>query len=66
MEQKNGRIVGSPVEARQGASWVDRCRLFWWSAARLLSSHSRFRSLAFLGTLNWAIAGHVSPKVGVL
>jgi hypothetical protein len=25
--------------------------LFWWLAARLQSSHSRFRSLAFSGTL---------------
>jgi hypothetical protein len=51
MEQRNGRIVESPVEARQGFLG-SRYWLFWWSVARLPSSHSRFHSLAFLGTPN--------------
>jgi hypothetical protein len=49
MEQRNGRIVESPVEARQG--FLGRPVLIVLVVSCTLPS-SHFRSLAFLGTPN--------------
>jgi hypothetical protein len=58
MEQRNGRIVESPVEARQG--FLGRPVLIVLVVSCTLPS-SHFRSLAFLGTLG--NRGSRSPSI---